>query len=249
MPRPVAQRLSTSPSTSAAADAADTPMKQPIALTHPTPYALACASALLLLAGSAFAGRPLNVDDASVNDKGKGHVEAWVTRGDGVSIYSVAPAYAPIEGLEIGGLIARENETKLNITGLQAKWRITPSQDKGCNVGAILGFSRVSVAGASANGQGLTGLFTCNGIGGGSAHLNVGMDRVSGGDTTSRWGLAYERSFGGITPHIEWYGSEGSKPTVGIGVRGMVTDSLQLDGSVGRGDGLTVYTLGAKLTF
>jgi hypothetical protein len=26
------------------------------------------------------AGRPLGVDDASVNDKGAGHVEAWVAR-------------------------------------------------------------------------------------------------------------------------------------------------------------------------
>jgi hypothetical protein len=224
-------------------------MKRPNALTRPTPYALACASALLLIAGSAYAGRPLNVDDASVNDKGKGHVEAWVTRADGLSLYSLAPAYAPIEGLEIGGLVARENETKIKLSGLQAKWRITPSQDKGCNVGAVLGFTRASASGASVSGQALTGLFTCNGIAGGSAHLNVGLDRIRGGDTTNRWGLAYERSVDGITPHIEWYGSEGSKPTVGIGVRGMVTDSLQLDGSVGRGDGVTIYTLGAKLVF
>lgn len=222
-------------------------MKQPTSRTLSS--LLVMAAGATLLASAAHAGRPLNVDDASVNDKGKGHVEFWTTRADGISLYSIAPAYAPIEGLEIGGLVSRETKTKLNVTGLQAKWRITASQDKGCNVGAIFGVSRASLDGSSVNGQGLTGLFTCNGLGGGSLHLNVGMDRVSGGETSNRWGLAYERAFGAVTPHIEWFGSEGNKPTIGIGLRGMVTDSVQLDGSVGRSDGLTVYTLGAKLVF
>lgn len=224
-------------------------MSKPFAFKRSSPVAMVTGAALLMLAGSAFAGRPLNVDDANVNDKGKGHVEAWLTRADSVSIYSIAPAYAPIEGLEIGGLYARENDTKLNITGLQAKWRITASQDQGCNVGATFGLTRASAQGSSANGQSLTGLFSCNGVAGGSVHLNVGLDRVSGGDTSNRWGLAFERSWGAVTPHIEWFGSEGSKPTLGIGLRGMVSDNVQLDGSVGRTDGLTVYTLGAKLTF
>lgn len=40
------------------------------------------ASALLVLMAlsasiTSFAGRPLTVDDASVNDTGEGHVEAW----------------------------------------------------------------------------------------------------------------------------------------------------------------------------
>jgi hypothetical protein len=202
--------------------------------------ALACSAALLLMAGSAFAGRPLNVDDANVNDKGKGHVEAWVTRAEGISIYSIAPAYAAFEGVEFGGMVARENESRLTMTGVQAKWRITASQDKGCNVGATFGLSRAKVQGFSASGQSLTGLFSCNGLAGGSLHVNLGVDRVSGGETSNRWGLAFERSFGALTPNIEWFGSEGSKPSFNIGLRGMITDTVQLDGSVGRSDGVTV---------
>lgn len=52
-----------------------------------------------------------------------------------------------------------------------------------------------------------------------------------------------------MTPHIEWFGSEGSKPTVQVGLRGNVLPNLQLDGSVGRSDGITIYTLGVKFMF
>ena len=34
-----------------------------------------------------------------------------------------------------------------------------------------------------------------------------------------------------------------------VGLRGQLTDTLQLDGSVGHTDGITIYTLGVKFTF
>jgi hypothetical protein len=52
-----------------------------------------------------------------------------------------------------------------------------------------------------------------------------------------------------VTPHIEWFGTQGSKPTLGAGLRGQLTDELQLDGSVGRSEGETIYSLGVKFTF
>ena len=47
------------------------------------PLAAATACALALLCTPAWAGRPLSVDDANVDDKGTGHVEAWFARGAG----------------------------------------------------------------------------------------------------------------------------------------------------------------------
>ena len=210
---------------------------------------LALVAALGLHAGLALAGRPLVVDDAGTNDKGKGHVEAWVTRASGVSLYSLSPAYAVGEGLEVGGLIARESSTDLRASALQLKWRITPSQEKGCNVGLVAGFSRISVPAAHENSTYLNGLLTCNRGDSGSYHLNLGLSKPNGGDAATSWGIAYERAFGAVTPHIEWFGSEGSKPTLQVGLRGNVAETLQLDGSVGRSDGVTIYTLGVKFTF
>jgi hypothetical protein len=212
------------------------------------PPVLLAAAALTLSAGAALAGRPLSVDDANVNDTGKGHLEAWVTRAEGVSLYSLAPAYAFSDGLELGGLVARESDSRLTVQALQLKWRITPSQDKGCNVGATVGLLRTRVAGQRDSGHYLTGLFSCNGVAGGSVHANLGVSK-GGGDSATVWGLAYERAFGAVTPHIEWFGSEGSKPTLAIGLRGQLTDAVQLDGSVGRSDGITVTTVGVKFTF
>ncbi len=58
---------------------------------------------LCLLGTHAQAGRPLAVDDANVNEKGAGHVEVWVARdGEKNDIWNVAPAFAPVEGVEVG---------------------------------------------------------------------------------------------------------------------------------------------------
>jgi hypothetical protein len=211
---------------------------------HKTLVALALAA---LASGPALAGRPLVVDDANTNDKGAGHLETWVTRADGVTVYSVAPAYAPIDGLELGGLLARENSTSTTLSALQAKWRITPSQEKGCNFGAVLGTSHVSSGGGNATY--LNGLMTCNTGGAGSLHFNLGAVKPSGASAENAWGAAYEREFGSVTPHIEWFGSEGVKPTLQAGARGEIAKGIQLDGSAGRTDGINVYTLGLKFQF
>ena len=84
---------------------------------------------------NAQAGRPLTVDDANVNDAGEGHVEGWWTRApNGSRSWTVAPAYAPIQNVELGAGIAREQKTGLETLNVQAKFRITESQENGCCV-------------------------------------------------------------------------------------------------------------------
>ena len=213
-------------------------------------HTLALTSILILGSTAAWAGRPLVVDDANTNDKGKGQIEFWATHATGVRLLSLAPAYAVADGLELGALLSRESNTRLRVSALQFKWRITPSQENGCNFGVVGGVTRASVAGANANGSYVNGLGTCNFGTGGSLHANLGLTKVNGGgSSTSNWGIAYERAFGVVTPHIEWFGAEGSKPTLQIGLRSQLTDSLQLDGSIGHSDGESIYTLGVKFSF
>lgn len=197
----------------------------------------------------AMAGRPLVVDDANTNDTGKGHVEAWVSRADRENLYSIAPAYAVADGVEIGGLLARAPRSDLTGQALQLKWRITPSQEQGCNVGMVVGMSRVKLAGASADAPYVNGLLSCNRGDAGSLHANLGWTRPDGGSSIRSWGLAYERAYGAVTPHIEWFGAQGSKPTLQVGLRGNVADNWQLDGSIGRSDGENIVTLGVKFSF
>ncbi|MFM8822239.1 MAG: hypothetical protein ACKOD8_02640, partial [Limnohabitans sp.] len=56
--------------------------------------------ALSLSVMSAQAGRPLNVDDANVNDQGVAHIETfWSRAADGSRTLTIAPTYSPLPGL------------------------------------------------------------------------------------------------------------------------------------------------------
>ena len=83
----------------------------------------------LLGSTASWAGRPLSVDDANVNESGAGHVEMWVSREAAKgNLYNIAPAYAVADGVEIGALLSRDSAAQETLTALQAKWRITASQ-------------------------------------------------------------------------------------------------------------------------
>lgn len=184
------------------------------------------------LAGLAHAGRPLNVDDAGVDDKGTGHVDAWYARGPaGARGWTVAPAYSPWEGVEIGVSAARDTRQRTRTTGLQGKLLLTPSRSDGCNAGVGAGVSQTS--GTPGSTPSLTGLLTCNHEGG-AAHVNLGGTHTSGAATLRTWGVAYERELGRFTAHVEWYGQKLSAPVAQIGLRTDIAPGWQLDASVGR---------------
>lgn len=207
---------------------------------------------LLCLCGLGFmtsvqAGRPLTVDDASVNDVGEGHVEGWWTRApDGSRNWTVAPAYAPIQNVELGAGMAREQKTGLETLNIQAKFRISPSQENGCNMGAVLGTARTT--GETSKGY-VNALFTCNHATLGSLHTNLGALGFSSSQRIGTWGLAWERAYGDVTAHVEVYGQQHDKPTWATGLRTNILSKLQLDGSVGRQAGQTLVTLGTKWMF
>lgn len=212
--------------------------------------ALALATSLWALAPLAHAGRPLTVDDANTNDPGNGHIEAWYAQpGDGAKVWTIAPAYGIAEGVEIGAALARETESKTNASALQVKFRLTESKKDGCNFGATLGVAHSSAA--SGTDPYVNGLFTCNMEHVHAAvHLNLGAIKPSDGATLRTWGVAFEHELGGeAAAHIEYFGQEQSKPTLQFGLRKEVVKNFQIDGTVGRSNKDTVFSLGMKFMF
>ncbi len=200
-------------------------------------------------ATSSFAGRPLAVDDANVNDVGSGHVETFYQRQPGgANTWTISPAFGLVEGIEIAAAFNRDNTADVNTTAVQLKWRITPAQKSGCNLATSLGLSQPNLAGAGAS-HFINGLMTCNVAEGSAIHLNLGINRAPGGPNTGVWGVAYEREFGAVTGHIEAFGQENALPTLQIGLRTMLTKSLQIDGTVGSTNGESVYSIGLKFLF
>jgi hypothetical protein len=210
------------------------------------------ASALLVLTAffvsfPSFAGRPLTVDDANVNDTGDGHIEAWWTRSpNGVRSWTVAPAYAPVDNIELGVGIAREQFSGIQTQNIQAKFRLSPTQENGCNFGAVTGYARVD--GQSSQPY-VNGLFSCNHPSMGSLHTNLGALNFSSSQRVRTWGVAWERAYGEVTVHIEKFGMEHEKPTTAVGLRFNVMEDLQLDTSVGRTNKNNIFTLGFKWMF
>lgn len=194
-----------------------------------------------------LAGRPLAVDDANVNAVGAGQVEAWYARqADGANVWNVAPAYGLMEGVEVAASWARDATNRVNTTALQAKFRLTPSLANGCNLGAVIGVSRPNDD--SGRTPYVNGLLSCNGEAG-SLHLNLGANRPSGAATLSTWGLAFEREFGAMTAHVEYFGQEHAKPSVQLGLRTELFKNVQIDGTVGQSGGDALLSVGLKYQF
>lgn len=201
-----------------------------------------------LLASPAHAGRPLAVDDANVNEKGAGHVEVWVARDSSkIDTWNVAPAFAPVEGLEIGVSYAKARKNGNAEQAIQAKWRITPSQENGCNVASTLGTVHEKSVGSSPF---LVGILTCNSALG-SVHVNLTRHNPKDEKSYNSWGVAFEREVGSVTPHIEIFGDQGGKPTVQFGAKTEIAEGLQLDGTVGRDreKKANVFSMGFKYSF
>jgi hypothetical protein len=209
--------------------------------------ALPIASFLIFSSPYANAGRPLTVDDANVNDLGAGHVEAWYARmPEHVNTWNIAPAYSPIKDIEVSGLLSRDTTEELTKSALQLKWRVTPSQSEGCNLGMVAGVSHTNQG--EGNTPYLNGIATCN-YKVGTFHLNLGVSDPKDEKALGTWGLAYEREIVGITAHVEFFGEEHSKPTTQVGLRKDVVQGLQIDGTIGRSDNDTVFSIGLKKSF
>lgn len=218
----------------------------PTKKTSPAGLALAAAW-LFLQAIPCQAGRPLTVDDAGVNEAGAGHVEFFGGRDPGgVRTWTVAPAYGLNDWIEIGASASRDISNRLRTTAAQVKLQWTPSLSDGCNWGSVLGVAHTN--GGVGNTHFVNGLFTCNREPY-ALHANLGATRARGGPALPTWGLALERAFGAVTAHVETFGQRHAKPVLQLGARTELVKNLQVDATLGRQDGRTLYSAGLKLSF
>lgn len=216
--------------------------------TKNTHFASLIALGLCLFNTPTQAGRPLAVDDANVNAAGAGHVEVWVVRdGAKTNTWNLAPAFAPVDGVEIGVGFAKARKIGHVEQAIQTKWRITPSQENGCNFASTLGTVHEKDVG---NSPYWVGIMTCNAAAG-SVHINLTRHKPKDEKSFNSWGVAFERPTGSITPHIELFGDQGMKPTVQIGAKTDIADGLQLDTTIGRErqNSANVLSLGFKYSF
>ncbi len=99
---------------------------RPTRLAEPRPGAALLASAGLLLAGSALAGRPLSTDDPNTADAGTCQVELWTERSRGAADGGtvLAPTCGLAPGLELGAdqRWARAGQDPRASAGLGLKW-------------------------------------------------------------------------------------------------------------------------------
>ena len=207
---------------------------------------------LCAVSATVYAGRPLTVDDADVNVKGAGHVEVWAAHElteSGVSrTLTVAPAFAPLEGVELTAMLTRDQGNKTSLTSAQVKWRITATDESGCNFGATLARARSS-ENTNPSATNFNALMSCNRSALGSLHLNLGGVNRSGERASRTWGVAVERLIGGVNLHVEQFGEERAKPTSQAGASIALTKRLQLDGTIGRSGSNKILSAGFKVGF
>lgn len=209
-------------------------------------FAALTSCALAFLCGAAWAGRPLSVDDAIVDDKGTGHVEAWFARGAAsTNVFNVVPAYSPWEVVELSAPLARNRTASVTSVGALVRVRITEPQKSGCNFLVALGDQHFSPGG---NQPYAYTAATCkkNEF---ALNLNLGAAKPSGGSSFGTWGISFERDHGNMVGHVEAFGQEHARPTFQIGARTDVGKGFQVDGTVGRRAGDTLFSLGVKFSF
>jgi hypothetical protein len=217
-------------------------------IKNPFRTASLMALTLCLINVPVQAGRPLSVDDANVNDKGAGHIEVWVARdNDKNNTWNVAPAFAPVEGVEIGVSYAKARKSGTAEQAIQAKWRITPSQENGCNVASTLGTVHEKNIGSSPY---LVGFLTCNSATG-AIHINLTRHNPKYEKSFNSWGVAFERQMGSITPHIETFADQGQKANLQVGAKSEIAQGLQLDATIGRDrqNRANIFSIGVKQSF
>ena len=208
--------------------------------TNPLCILLICISPAV-----ALAGRPLLIDDAATNAAGHGHIESWYDTED--RTFNVAPAFAPIEGLELGAAIAKSKSSGETSYSLQVKKLFTSPQENGCNTGGTLG--RTTVQNDSAYTLYGWGILSCQSPQWGTVHLNLGWVKERYGSSQQLTGLAFEYPLENFTPHAEWLRLEGEKNTMAIGARTELFKDVQLDGSYRVQDKQDYWTLGVKWQF
>ena len=183
----------------------------------------------------------MSVEDADTGEAGSGHLDAWIAREPGgARSQTVASAWSPATGLELSAALARDRTAAVTSAQLAVKALLSPPSDDGCNSAGVAGISHSR---GSGNTPYASAIVSCH-LPWGVTHVNLGFQRHPGMRATATWGAALERAFGGVTASLEAFGERHGKPTYQVGARRLLTGQLQIDGTVGRHDRKSVFSLG-----
>ena len=83
----------------------------------------------------------------------------------------------------------------------------------------------------------------------GNLHLNLGGVRPAHQRSAAWVGAAWEQALGWATGHVEWIATQRARPVFNLGLRREIAKGLQLDGSLGRSGGQTLFSVGLKQQF
>lgn len=214
--------------------------------------------------GPAFAGRPLQTEDAGILDRGQCEVEAAAERlkepggptasGQGLQLacgvgrvgqVALAASHAKTDGLTVQGL---------RLGGKSELWR--GGNDDGTAFAIAWGLTGGKAAGQSwEHAETDFNAVLSVALAGATLHANLGhlRDEAGHGRSTT-WGLAWEHAgLGAWAPMAELFGDDRAAPWWNLGLRFTARpEQLFLDLSYGRqmaGGRPSLLTLGLKATF
>jgi len=229
----------------------------------PTCTPLCLSIALLALAGTAQAGRPLATEDADVLSRGQCEAEGFIARasasGEPATRGWTLQGSCGI-GLDTQLALAASRSRSDGISGsgllFGGKTGILPREGDGLGLTLAWGLVGEKVQGGSMEHElsYLNLVATREFSPGWTGHANLGWLRSESADASSTtWNLALEKSLGnGIDLMGEVYGDDRSDEWLGLGVRWAASDRLSLNASwatLNATPRARLWTLGFKVAF
>jgi len=194
---------------------------------------------VFVMCGSAWAGRPLNTDDAAILPEGGCQLETWLRRARDLHEIVVQPACNPWGGVEWGAVFAStrpvDRSTQSSL-GVQGKTVFKEVQTGGWGAGLTIGATRHAdgdVAGTTRMG---TLIFSGAPSDALMLHANLGVAQAPARSALANWAAAVEYSvIETWTLVAESYGERHGRPTLQIGARTWLRpETVQLDATLGR---------------
>jgi hypothetical protein len=208
------------------------------------------AAALALVFGlvnTAWATRPMTVEDANVADVGEVELSTWLARdGDRSRVWNNSLEVGVLQGVQLAAEWARNTSAHYNTAQLGIKLAVTPTVERSCWLAATASLAHADHGGGQ--GHAFGGALSCQWQRW-TLHTNLGGEREPGERTVGAWGVALERPFGSVTAHVEMFGQRHASPTVQAGLRTKLAKGMQLDGSWGRAERRAVFSVGLTFSF
>ena len=188
---------------------------------------------------TAWAGRPLNTDDAAILPEGACQLETWLRPSRHLHQFVLQPACNPWGGVEWGASLIRQHasgtppQTQL---GLQGKTVFKEVQPGTWGAGLSLGVTSQVEGGSTGTTRAAAFIFSVAPSQPLVLHVNLGATQAASRHAIANWAAATEYSINERwTLVAESNGERHGRPVRQFGARTWLRpDSLQLDATLGR---------------